>query len=304
MSQFLGGFWNGDKFDWKSSTMADLQDAFVIEFFIPATRTFRSPDEARDFAAHLIRKVNWCKPAPGDMWSFEFDGLRRHLQIALPQWLSGTASTIPVPRLVTLAPRKPDHPTQLDTLAITCSFVHNSLPPTVHEIVESANRPPDIRDSLSLFRRDYPDLGKVAFVMMKFGATKAHNLIYETIQSTLAAKGMTAIRADEKVYHDNLFENVLTYLHGCRFGIAVFERLSGDEFNPNVSLELGYMLALRKPVCLLKDMTLRALHTDLLGRIYRGFDPESPATSIPRELESWMREKQLLKREGAEGISL
>lgn len=105
---------------------------------------------------------------------------------------------------------------------------------------------------------------------------------------------MTGVRADGKEYHPNLFENIQTYLHGSRFGIAIVERLTGDEFNPNVSLEIGYLLALRKPVCLLKDRTLRALSTDLTGKLYRSFDPQSPETSIPAELEKWMRDRHLL----------
>jgi nucleoside 2-deoxyribosyltransferase len=135
---------------------------------------------------------------------------------------------------------------------------------------------------------------RVAFVMTRFNNTRLHNEIFEAIWKSLADVGFTAVRADGQAFHDNLFENVLTYIHGCRFGIAVFERLSADDFNPNVSLEVGYMLALRKPVCLLKDQTLRALPTDLVGRIYRTFDPQSPRESIPSQLQSWMTEKRLL----------
>jgi hypothetical protein len=97
-----------------------------------------------------------------------------------------------------------------------------------------------------------------------------------------------------KKYHDDLFGNVLTYLHGCAFGVAVFERLEAEEFNPNVSLEVGYMRALRKSVCLLKDNTLKTLHTDLAGKLYKEFDPQNPTTSIPKELEKWLRDKDIL----------
>ena len=79
--------------------------------------------------------------------------------------------------------------------------------------------------------------------MMKFGETPlSADKIYAGRLGNVIAVGLTAVRADEKESTPNLFENVLTYLHGCRFGIAVFERLVGDEFNPNVFLELGYML--------------------------------------------------------------
>ncbi len=34
-----------------------------------------------------------------------------------------------------------------------------------------------------------------------------------------------------------------------------------------------------------------------MGRIYREFDPQSPETTIPSQLESWMREKNLIRHE-------
>ncbi len=45
--------------------------------------------------------------------------------------------------------------------------------------------PPEITDSLKQFRKDYPDPSMVAFIMMRFGSTPAHNSIVEGIRSTL-----------------------------------------------------------------------------------------------------------------------
>ena len=123
----------------------------------------------------------------------------------------------------------------------------------------AVNYPLEITESLQRFIKDHPDYQRNAFVMMKFGETEAHKSIVDSIYSTLNRYGIIALRADGKEYHDDLFPNVLTYIYGCRFGIAVFERLEQDDFNPNVSLEVGYMRALRKPICLLKDKTLKAL---------------------------------------------
>jgi hypothetical protein len=83
-------------------------------------------------------------------------------------------------------------------------------------------------------------------------------------------------------------------LHGCGFGVSVFERIQQDNFNPNVSLEVGYMLALKKRVLLLKDQTLKALHTDLVGRLYRPFDVLDPGKTIPPQIEGWMEDKGLI----------
>lgn len=44
-------------------------------------------------------------------------------------------------------------------------------------------------------------------------------------------------------------------MHGCEFGVAVFDRITEDDFNPNVTLEVGYMLGMGRNVLLLKDKT-------------------------------------------------
>ncbi len=131
--------------------------------------------------------------------------------------------------------------------------------------------------------------------MMRFGNTKAHKSIVAAIRTALDPLGITVVRADDKQYHDDLFPNVLTYIHGCGFGIAVFERIETEQFNPNVALEVGYMFALKKDVCLLKDKTLNTLHADLVGKLYRVFDALDPGATIPGELSRWLGDKGLGK---------
>jgi nucleoside 2-deoxyribosyltransferase len=154
--------------------------------------------------------------------------------------------------------------------------------------------PPAIMESLGRFRGKYPDPSKVGFLMMKFGHTPSHERITQAVRGTLAKYGMAALRADEAEFNDDLYYNVATYMHGCGFGIAVFERLESDDFNPNVSLEVGYLRALRKPVCLMKDQTLKSLHTDLVGKLYRPFDPQEPLDSIPVALSAWLKDHGLI----------
>ena len=128
---------------------------------------------------------------------------------------------------------------------------------------------------------------------MRFVETRLHNEIITGIRAACDSLGLVALRADDRTYSDDLLLNIRTYMHGCDLGIAIFERLTQDEFNPNISLELGYMLALGKPVCLLKDTTLGALHTDVVGRLYESFDAQNPSQSIQNALERWLRSKSL-----------
>jgi len=165
------------------------------------------------------------------------------------------------------------------------------VPEMVSKSLMVTEAPVEIRESLHQFQLDFPDPRKVAFVIMRFGETRAHVDIDSGIKEALDVFKITGIRADEKQYHDDLFHNVLTYMHGCGFGIAVFERIEEETFNPNISLEVGYMLALRKPLCILKDRTLKTLHSDLMGRLYRVFDPLDPRATIYAQIAPWLRDK-------------
>lgn len=156
-----------------------------------------------------------------------------------------------------------------------------------------AEAPLHIQDSLERFRRDYPNPAAVAFILMRFGSTSAHESITQIIKDVLDNHGIIGVRADDKEYNDDLFSNVLTYMHGCGFGVAVFERIEAESFNPNVSLEVGYMLARLKPICLLKDQTLTSLQADLVGKLYREFDTLNPAATIPPKLSKWLSDKEL-----------
>lgn len=178
------------------------------------------------------------------------------------------------------------------------SWTHSSTVESANLYTEGVRGLPDqvpseIKESLERFRRDYPDAHKVAFLMMRFGKTKAHENIVAGIKAALDPLRVAVVRADDKQYHDDLFPNVLTYIYGCSFGIAVFERIETEQFNPNVALEVGYMFALKKNVCLLKDKTLNTLHADLVGKLYRVFDPLDPVATIPQELSRWLEDKGL-----------
>lgn len=190
--------------------------------------------------------------------------------------------------------RRTEHESYRDCCITPAGFraVDSNFNPSPDILV--ARPPVEITESLERFRRDFPDSNRLAFVMMQFGSSGAHRRIHAGICSALEPHGMVALRADDKQYHDDLYFNILTYIYGVRFGVAVFERIEEETFNPNVSLEVGYMLGLRKNICFLKDRTLKTLHTDLVSKLYRTFDPQTPEDTIPRELIAWMREKGLI----------
>lgn len=128
------------------------------------------------------------------------------------------------------------------------------------------------------------------FVIMPFD--KVLSPIYQTIKQTLKEHNITAVRADEKEFSDNLWDNVSTYLNCCQAAIAVFNK-SDDKnkiYNPNVAFETGYMMALGRKVCLLKDKRLKQLPTDIIARLYKTYDVDDIENTLPQQIESWLRD--------------
>lgn len=160
-------------------------------------------------------------------------------------------------------------------------------------IPEQAVSTPEVASGLEKFRRDYPIGTRTAFIIMQFESTKPHVDIVSTIKVVLQKHNITALRADDKEYMDSLFPNVKVYMHACDFSIAVFDRITEEDSNPNVTLEVGYMLGMGKDVLLLKDKTLKSLSTDLTGRLYKQFDTTDVQNTLPEHIEKWLQDKGL-----------
>jgi nucleoside 2-deoxyribosyltransferase len=171
--------------------------------------------------------------------------------------------------------------------------VLDHLKPTSHPS-NMPSEPKELGPYIAKFRADHPPGKKTAFVMMSFAVTDAHKAVNEAVRIVLARHAIEALRADSKEYSDDTFANIRTYMHCCDFGIAIFERILQDDFNPNVSLETGYMLGLAKPVCLLKDGTLKSLPSDLVGKLYKKYDPQKIAATVEPELLKWLKDHGLI----------
>jgi nucleoside 2-deoxyribosyltransferase len=150
--------------------------------------------------------------------------------------------------------------------------------------------PDDIREAVREFHDEHGE-GPTCFLMMSFAPSPMHQQITAAIREALEARGIKAVRADDRTYSEELFTNIRTYLHACTFGIAVIERIEKNDHNPNVSLEAGYMMGRGKQVCYLKERTVTQLQTDLVGRLYNEFDQQRIEETIPQILNRWLDDR-------------
>jgi len=140
------------------------------------------------------------------------------------------------------------------------------------------------------FLADHPDKDKNVFLMMRFKSGAEYDLIHSTLKDGLRGHGLSLLRADDKDYTGDLWENVCLYMLGCAYGVAVFEEIDLREFNPSVALELGFMLAHNKRTLILKDKRMPRMPTDIVGKLYKEFDTYKIAETIDIALRSWVRD--------------
>jgi CAP12/Pycsar effector protein, TIR domain len=168
--------------------------------------------------------------------------------------------------------------------------------PDVARAMPIDKAPMHIKGSLLSFFVDNPEYYNNVFIIMPFHETEFHKKIFNALKRTLNKAGFNPLRVDNKTYSDDVLSNIETYLYGSRFCIAVHERNLSDDHNANVAFEVGYTLGLKKSVCLLKEKTVKALPSDLQGRIYVQFDGANIEESINTSITNWINDKELKLR--------
>lgn len=147
----------------------------------------------------------------------------------------------------------------------------------------------DIRASLRSFAKQHRRYNANVFLMMAFQGSRRNTAVTNAIRLSLQEYGLVGLRADDCDYAETLWGNVCTYLLGCAYGIAVFEKVGRRGFNPNVAIEVGFMLSRKKRLLILKDQRIHRLPTDTVGRLYREFDPGRLRASIHKQVSSWAK---------------
>lgn len=128
------------------------------------------------------------------------------------------------------------------------------------------------------------------FIMMRYGESNQFDDLKKVMKTSLEEFGLIGHLASDKALSDDVWDNICIYMLGCKYGIAVFEQINEREFNPNVSLELGFMYASGKRCLLLKDSRMPQLPTDVCGMIYNDFDSYKLSPSIQGCIREWVND--------------
>ncbi|MGC1374610.1 MAG: hypothetical protein WA821_00185 [Anaerolineales bacterium] len=132
------------------------------------------------------------------------------------------------------------------------------------------------------------DSNKNVFIIMRYGKSKEFEEIETAIKGTLKDYGLRGVLARDEIFHELLWEHIKFCMENSRYTIAVFEKIRGADVNPNVALELGYMLALGKSCLILKDSSMKDLQTDIMGHLYEAFDSYAVKDTIHVAVGKWL----------------
>jgi hypothetical protein len=163
-------------------------------------------------------------------------------------------------------------------------------------ILPEFGAPPELVPILRSFLAEH-DFDRNVFAMTRFpneGSAEPPDPVRGALDiagEVCAAHGLELHLASDRQLHDDLWTNVAAHMWACRYGIGFFEDLAEPPrgLNYNLTTEVGSMLITGRRCCLLRDPSIGALPTDLVGRIRKDVDLRKPKT-VERALHVWIRD--------------
>ena len=133
---------------------------------------------------------------------------------------------------------------------------------------------------------------KIGFLIRKFTERDDRNRLVETVRNTFRLRGLTIKDANENIFHQETWSNIKEFLENCSFGIVLIDNFgdSDSDFNPNVFLEIGYLLAKRRDVfILIQNQLVKKMPTDIKPFLYTEFDSqEIDSPILVTKINKWI----------------
>lgn len=112
--------------------------------------------------------------------------------------------------------------------------------------------------------------------------------LIKKIRTGVADHGLNLVVASDAMLEDTLWANVITYMWASKYAIVLMDTADG-RLNYNVLIEVGSMLMTGRRCAILRDSTVPAMPSDLVGHIYKSTDLLDHAASVG-EIHKWIRD--------------
>ncbi|MEU0499120.1 hypothetical protein [Mycobacterium sp. NPDC006124] len=108
------------------------------------------------------------------------------------------------------------------------------------------------------------------------------------LRGATAAHGLKLQVASDGMAEDTLWANVVTYMWACKYAIVLMDSADGV-LNSNVLIEIGGMLMTGRRCAILRDKSVPAMPSDLVGHIYKSADLADHNSSVAA-IHQWIRD--------------
>ncbi|WP_162599927.1 hypothetical protein [Nocardioides solisilvae] len=113
-------------------------------------------------------------------------------------------------------------------------------------------------------------------------------LLIPKLREATAAHGLALQVASDGMAEDTLWANVVTYMWASKYAIVLMDSADGV-LNSNVLIEIGGMLMTGRRCAILRDKSVPAMPSDLVGHIYKPTDLADHDASVA-EIHKWIRD--------------
>ena len=157
----------------------------------------------------------------------------------------------------------------------------------------AAFAPPGLLQSLRKFLDLHPFETNV-FAMTRFASSESTETdpigpAINASREACAMHGLELHLASDRAILDDLWANVTAHMWASRYGLAFFEDLVKKGLNYNLTIEVGGMLTTGRRCALLRDTSVTAMPTDLVGQIYKSVDIGNPV-AVGALVHIWIRD--------------
>lgn len=108
------------------------------------------------------------------------------------------------------------------------------------------------------------------------------------LRDAVAEHGLMLQVVSDRMAEDTLWANVVTYMWACKYAIVLMDSADGV-LNSNVLIEIGGMLMTGRRCAILRDTSVPAMPSDLVGHIYKPVDLSDHEASVA-EIHKWIRD--------------
>jgi hypothetical protein len=164
-------------------------------------------------------------------------------------------------------------------------------------VVPPALAPPGLLQGLQRFLDNHPFETNV-FAMTRFPESEDNDSdpvapAIRAARDVCAMHGLELHLASDRAIQDELWANVTAHMWASRYGLAFFEDRMKKGLNYNLTIEVGGMLTTGRRCALLRDSSVKAMPTDLVGQIYKPVDLSDTA-AVATLVHEWIRDDLVL----------